>query len=178
MTEGNDSTQRGPTGREPVAGRPDMPGYGIAQDLDGLLPWSWAVERLERTRNYWLSTTTPGGSPHSMPLWGVWLDDRLFVSTGRRSRKYRNLMADPRCVATTGDGEEPVVLEGTAREVGTTSQRERFPAFVAAYSVKYDFDVTAMDEPLLEVRPSVAFGLVEQADQFPVSATRWIFDPT
>ena len=160
----------------PVAGRPVMAGYGIADDLEGLLPWSWALERLTRTRNYWLGTTTPGGAPHSMPLWGVWLDDRLFISTGRRSRKYRNLSGDARCVVTTGDGDEPVVVEGTAREVGTTAQAERFRAFVDAYREKYDFDVTVMDEPLFEVRPRVAFGLIEQASQFSTSATRWVFD--
>ena len=44
--------------REPVASRPDMPEYGLL-DADagrGLLPWSWAIERLERARNFWLFT--------------------------------------------------------------------------------------------------------------------------
>jgi nitroimidazol reductase NimA-like FMN-containing flavoprotein (pyridoxamine 5'-phosphate oxidase superfamily) len=31
-----------------------------------------------------------------MPVWGVWLDGRLWFSSGRRSRKARNLEADPR----------------------------------------------------------------------------------
>jgi hypothetical protein len=35
---------------EPRATRPYMPGYGLldATQGTGLLPWSWAVERLER----------------------------------------------------------------------------------------------------------------------------------
>jgi Pyridoxamine 5'-phosphate oxidase len=161
---------------EPVAERPVMPGYGIAEAADGLLPWSWAVDRLARTRNYWLGTTSRDGAPHSMPLWGVWVNDRLYISTGRRSRKYANLLRDARCVVTTGDGNEPVILEGTAREVGSTTQVERFREFADAYREKYDFDVTAMDEPLFEVLPRVAFGLIEEASQFSTSATRWTFD--
>lgn len=152
-----------------------MPGYGVVEDLDGLLPWSWAVERLARTRSYWLGTSAPDGAPHSMPLWGVWLNERLFISTGKRSRKFRNLARDDRCVVTTGDGDEPVIVEGTAREIGTTAQAERFPEFVVAYREKYDFDVTVMDEPLFEILPHVVFGLIEQASKFSTSATRWTF---
>jgi len=37
-----------------------MPGYGTLEPEEGtgLLPWSWAVERLTSSRNYWLATTT------------------------------------------------------------------------------------------------------------------------
>lgn len=44
---------------EPKAGRPHMPGYGIL-DADkgrGLLPWSWATERLAKAHTYWVATT-------------------------------------------------------------------------------------------------------------------------
>jgi pimeloyl-ACP methyl ester carboxylesterase len=39
----------------------------------------------------------------------------LWFSSGRRSRKARNLVADPRCVVTAEDASEPVVVEGHAR---------------------------------------------------------------
>ena len=41
---------------EPKASRPFMPGYGISEGEEGLLPWSWAVERLEKSHNYWVMT--------------------------------------------------------------------------------------------------------------------------
>ena len=52
---------------EPKASRPYMPGYGIldAQSGKGLLPWSWAVERLSDGHNYWVETTRPDGRPHA-----------------------------------------------------------------------------------------------------------------
>src|SRR5262249_17191311 len=64
---------------EPIASRPHMPGYGTlpAGEGGGLLPWSWAEERLARSHDYWLATVTPDGAPHLMPVWAVWLDGRL-----------------------------------------------------------------------------------------------------
>jgi hypothetical protein len=58
---------------KPRASRPYMPGYGILGPTkgSGLLPWSWAEERLTASRNYWVASSWPDGRPHSMPVWGV-----------------------------------------------------------------------------------------------------------
>jgi hypothetical protein len=48
-----------------------MPGYGLAQGAKGLLAWSWAKRRLERSRLYWLTTVRPNGAPHVMVIWGL-----------------------------------------------------------------------------------------------------------
>ena len=71
--------------------RPHMPGYGIlpAGEGIGLLPWSWAVERLERSHDYWLATVWPDARPHVMPVWGVWREDALWFSSSKTSRKAR-----------------------------------------------------------------------------------------
>ena len=73
--------------RTPTASRPYMPGYGIAEPEDGqgLLPWSWAEERLVSSHDYWVATSRPDGRPHLMPVWGVWFDDAWWFSSGRRS---------------------------------------------------------------------------------------------
>ncbi|MFG1646895.1 hypothetical protein ACGFMK_42015 [Amycolatopsis sp. NPDC049252] len=36
-----------------------MPGYGIAAAGEGLLPWSWADERLRASHDFWLATDAP-----------------------------------------------------------------------------------------------------------------------
>ena len=68
----------------PRAGRPHMPGYGVSGPADGtgLLPWSWAEERLSRSHDYVLATVRPDGHPHAMPVWGVWLDGRCGSAAG------------------------------------------------------------------------------------------------
>ena len=101
---------------DPTAARPYMPGYGISDSDEGLLPFSWAEERLSEALRYWVVTSSPDGAPHVMPVWGVWLDRCLWFSTGGRSRKARNLRADPRCIVHT-DGEDPVIVHGTAEIV-------------------------------------------------------------
>jgi hypothetical protein len=37
---------------EPLAARPYMPGYGIAESTEALLPWSWALQRLLASQRY------------------------------------------------------------------------------------------------------------------------------
>jgi len=54
----------------PKAGRPNMPGYGLAKSRTGLLPWKWAQDRLGKSRQYWIATTRPDGSPQVMIVWG------------------------------------------------------------------------------------------------------------
>jgi PPOX class probable F420-dependent enzyme len=38
----------------------------------------------------------PDGSPHVVPLWFVWLEDAIYVSSRRESTVCRNLDRDPR----------------------------------------------------------------------------------
>jgi nitroimidazol reductase NimA-like FMN-containing flavoprotein (pyridoxamine 5'-phosphate oxidase superfamily) len=68
-----------------------MPGYGVPEGAGSLKPWSWARERLEASRNYWLATVRPDSRPHLIPIWGVWLDGQFYFSTGAESRKAKNL---------------------------------------------------------------------------------------
>lgn len=56
--------------------------FGAPVPPDELLPWSWAEQRLVRAQNYWIATTRPGGRPHCRPVWGVWLPDGFWFSTG------------------------------------------------------------------------------------------------
>jgi Pyridoxamine 5'-phosphate oxidase len=152
-----------------------MPGYGLlaADEGRGLLPWTWAQQRLGTSRNYWLATVRPDGRPHVQAVWGVWLEDAFWFSTGAESRKARNLAASSSCVVATQDAEEPVVVEGNAAEVDPDDAVARAGD---AYHAKYDpFRLDPSLGPIFRVRPSVAFGLVEHADEFAGSATRWTF---
>src|ERR1700716_2232644 len=108
---------------EPGTPRPVMPdGYGVPEQDDGLLPWSWAVERLERAKLYWFSTVRADGRPHAMPAWAVWLDGALYFDGSPEPLRLRNLAARPDLVVQVQDvGEEVVILEGQGLEVGKPS---------------------------------------------------------
>jgi PPOX class probable F420-dependent enzyme len=163
--------------QDPSAGRPHMPGYGVRTGDDGLLPWSWAVERLTASRGFWLATAWPDGRPHVMPVWCVWDAGALWFSTGLRSRKARNLLADPRCVLTTDDASSPVVVEGVAEFVRERPAITRFAALLdAKYAVDYgaDFHDPGVNATV-RVAPLRAFGLADE--DLVGSATRWTFEP-
>jgi len=75
---------------QPKADRPFASGYGIvgAAEGKGLLPWSWVARIMNSSRTFWLATIHASDPrPHVMPIWGVWLDDAFFFSTGGKSRK-------------------------------------------------------------------------------------------
>jgi len=163
--------------KEPAADRPVMPGYGVlpADEGSGLLPWAEAERRLAASHDFWCATVRPDGRPHVMPVWGVWLDGRLWFSSGMRSRKARNLAADPHCTLTTDDARNPVVVEGLAAQV---SDRAGIEAFVAAVNGKYGGGVSVQFlDPAVNgtfaVAPARAFAITE-AD-FSGSPTRWTF---
>jgi Pyridoxamine 5'-phosphate oxidase len=162
---------------EPAASRPHMPGYGLPKGTKGLLPWSWARQRLEKSHNYWIATAKPDGAPHTMIVWGLWMDGVFLFSTGRQSRKARNLAKNQRCVVCTEQADKAVIVEGIAEEVADVDLRS---AFLKRYERKYDFDMSGMEkdilslkEPIYAVRPLVVFGLDEKKSL--TAATRWRF---
>src|SRR5260370_11145031 len=117
-----------------------MPGYGIvgADEGSGLLPWSWAVERLAASHDCWLATVWPDGRPHVMPVWGVWAEDALWFSSAKDSRKTRNLASNPRAVMTTEDPLQPVIVEGVVDLVAEHETVARFAAWVdSKYQTSY-----------------------------------------
>jgi len=155
-----------------------MPGYGLPKGTKGLLPWSWAERRLEKSHNYWITTAKPDGAPHTMIVWGLWLHGEFLFSTGRQSRKARNLTANRRCVVCTEQAHLAVIVEGIAEEVPDVDVRR---AFLKRYERKYAFDMSGFEadilslkEPIYAVRPVVVFGLDEKKSL--KAATRWRFD--
>ena len=151
--------------------RPTVPGYEFSAKKEGLLSWKWAADRLKKSRQYWIATTRPDGAPHLMVIWGVWLEDRFWFSTGASSRKARNLAENPKCVIGTDDAAEAVILEGSVELID--AQHGDLERFVAAYEKKYAWNVREMAQPVYRFRPRVGFGLFEK--KFEQTATRWSF---
>lgn len=163
---------------QPKVSRPHWPdALDFPKDSQaGLKSWEWALECLEKSHNYWLATSRPEARPHLMLVWGIWWQDAFWFSTGRRTRKAKNIAADPHCVIATEKADEAVIVEGVAQEI---TDRAVWKQLIEIYNTKYGGDVG----PLLEtsnscvyrVRPMVAFGQDEHASNFSESVTRWHF---
>jgi general stress protein 26 len=149
-----------------------MPGYGISESTEGMLPWSWARERLDKCRNYFVASTLPDSRPHLMPVWAVWhTDNRLYFSTAITSRKARNLLANPACSVAIEGASEALILDGRAE---TEDDAKVLTPVWKAYKKKYDWSMDG--EPMFVLKPARAFAFIETTDQFSTAATRWRFD--
>ena len=137
---------------EPKASRPYVPGYGIPKTAKGMLPWSHADERLAASRHYWVATASPDGRPHSVPLWGVWVDGAVCFGGGE-TRWSRNLRANPKVAVHLEKGDDVVILEGDIDRV--ESPDDPLVARVqAAYKAKYKMP---HPPPFWVLRPKKAF---------------------
>ena len=111
-----------------------------------------------------------------MPVWAIWHAGALWFSSSNQSRKARNLANDRRCVLTTQDPENPVVVEGAAESLVAQSDLETLLAIEnAKYGTSYGIE---MLDPALNsafrVRPRWVFAL--QSERFTATPTRWVFD--
>ncbi len=158
--------QQGTSTEEVGVSRPEIPeSYGIPRGEAGMLPWSHVGERMSVARNYWLATVRPDGRPHSVPVWGVWVEEGLHFGGGRSTRKARNLAANPNVVAHSESGEDVVILEGVAEEVTDPALQERIDdAYETKYGVRHG-------TPVWVLKPRV----VHAWSRFPADATRWVF---
>jgi hypothetical protein len=167
--------------QNPKPSRIATPGYGFPKGSKGLLPWSWAEQRLKKSHNYWITTvkpdSAPQASPHTMVVWGLWQDGRLLFSTGSKSRKARNLAHNHNCVLCTEHAHEAVIVEGVAEIADVAARRKLLPAYEKKYNFdmgKMKEDILSMKEPIFAVRPRVVFGLWEK--EFIGKSTRWKFE--
>jgi hypothetical protein len=142
------------------------------------LPWKWAAARLKEARNYWIATTRSDSRPHSRPVWGIWLDEAFYFSTG--SLVAQNLVTNPAITIHLESGSDVVIIEGVAEVVDNASLVEQV---VSLYNQKYNWDVdpTHLPGPFYTVRPQLAFGWLSDASgldhgsAFHGTATRWRF---
>ena len=148
-------------------------GYGLETSSEGLLPWSWAADRLLTARKYWICTVTDSGRPHAAPVWGVWYLHTLYFSTDPQSLKGRNLLTRGNVVVHLECGDEVVILYGHTQYFADARQVHGLPE---CYLEKYGFDVTEMPVDSVAwfaLRLESAQGWRES--DFVTSATRWQF---
>lgn len=151
------------------------------------LSWSKAVRQLQEAEVLWLSTVTPDGRPHVVPLIAVWLDGALYFSTSEGERKERNLRTNQHVTIATGpvgltEGLD-LVVQGEAKVVRAAAKIRRL---AKAYAEKYGegWRLPGLDDVLTyEVTPTQAFGFgrrdghiglpIGEGEHF--NQTRWRF---
>jgi hypothetical protein len=162
---------------KPVADRPNLPAdYGVPQNTEGILPWSYVVERMETAKNYWVATVDSHSHPHVTPLWGLWLDETLYFDGSPETRRGRNIDGNPAVTVHLEDGDEAVILQGEAEQI-IGPDDDLAERLAEAYRAKYA-DLGYSPEPdtwdsgglyVLHLHKVLAW------TKFPDTMTRWRF---
>lgn len=151
------------------------------------LVWQRAVAQLEDTsghRTCWLATTDPDGGAHLAGVGALWVDDRLYFTSGPRARKSRNLAQNSRCALSVSLGDLDLVVEGTASKVTDESTvadlakryvAQGWPARAEGIVITAEYSAPSAGPPpwdLYAIVPETAYGV---ATAEPYGATRWRF---
>jgi len=68
------------------------------------------------------------------PIWGIWLDDCFWFSTGSLAR--HNLLANTETTVHLENGDDVVIVEGIAQHL---TNREQLQRMCDVYNRKYDW---------------------------------------
>src|SRR5690348_16541911 len=158
-----------------TVGLPQVPPLYGMKSPHKFLPFTHAEDRLTKSRNYWICSTRPDGRPHSIPVWGFWMDGAVYFGTARSSRKACNLARNSAVSIHLESGDDVVILEGRAAEVDLTDE-PTFKKLDAASRAKYKIPLMTVpgESVVYCVRPHVVLAWTEK--DFPKTATRWKFD--
>jgi hypothetical protein len=157
-------------------------------DIYGAAPleWSRALKQLEAgpSGTFWLATTGPDGRPHVAGIGALWVDGKIYLVSGSRTRKGRNLAANPKCVLSVSLTGIDLVIEGTAVRItdrptllrlANRYAAQGWPASVSGGALTAEYSAPSAGPPpwnLYVVTPTTAFGV---ATTEPSGATRWQF---
>ena len=114
--------------------------------------WRAIEARLSRASTIWLATVRGDGRPHLVPLWYVWIDNKLYVCTGRETQKFTNLVNNQNVALALTDSANVVVVEGEAHTAGQAVVDTLAEHFYHKYEWDFRYDETA-DWRLIEITP-------------------------
>lgn len=129
----------------PTVSRPDIdPVYGIPKHNKGLLQWSHVRDRMTEAKVYWVSTVSPDGRPHATPVDGLWLDDQLYFGGSPKTRRHRNLAANPAACIHLESASDVVILHGDVQTLRSVDH-DLAVKLSDASNKKYDYGAKPED---------------------------------
>jgi hypothetical protein len=153
------------------------------------LPWSRPRDALAAVGSqhvtFFLGTAGRSGRPHSAGVGAAWHDGDIYIVSGPRTRKSRDLAINPACTLSVSLPGIDLTLDGEARRITDGPTLERIAALYRenGWPVKVEGDAfTAPYSAPSAGRPPwylyrfVFHTAVGVAGEEPHGATRWRFD--
>jgi PPOX class probable F420-dependent enzyme len=105
--------------------------------LDVTTEWGQhAEQRLRSNIIAWLTTVGSDGRPYTVPIWFLWDGNTVLIFSQPQKQKIRNLRKNARVTLALDDtkqGEDVVIVEGTAELLDTPEISVMLPAYVEKY---------------------------------------------
>jgi PPOX class probable F420-dependent enzyme len=105
--------------------------------LDVTTEWGrHAEQRLRSDIIAWLTTVGSDGRPYTVPVWFLWDGETILLFSQPQKQKIRNLRKNPRVTLALDDskqGEDVVIVEGTAELIEDPNMSVIIPAYVEKY---------------------------------------------
>ena len=112
-----------------------------------------AIEaRLSRETTIWLATTRHDGRPHLVPIWYVWLEGKLYLSTGTDTQKYLNMYRNQSVSLALPDTQNVIIIEGEAHAANRETTTILADYFYNKYEWDFRYDETTQWR-LIEITP-------------------------
>lgn len=94
------------------------------------------AERLRANVIAWLGSVRPDGRPHLVAVWFLWNDEHILIFSKPNNQKVRNLRQNPNVTLAlddTNEGDDPIVIEGSAELVDDPDISTNLAAYLAKY---------------------------------------------
>lgn len=100
--------------------------------MAGHVSFDWVDAQLRAARSIWLATTRADGRAHVSPVWFTWDGRCVRFSIGPAAVKVANLAGQRYVELHLGDGDDVVVLRGTAERITAPAELASAAAAVRA----------------------------------------------
>ena len=114
--------------------------------------WRAIEARLGRETTIWLATVRQDGRPHLVPVWFVWLEGKVYFSTGSQTQKFENLRGNQNVALALPATDTVIVLEGEAHAADRATTETLAEYFFNKYEWDFRYD-DSVDWRLVEVTP-------------------------
>src|SRR5262249_40621304 len=95
-------------------------------------------QRLRHNKILWLGTVRQDGRPHLVPVWYLWDGATILIFSIPEQQKIRNIRQNPNVILAlddSKDGEDVIIIEGTAGLVSEPTVTTELDDYVAKYEV-------------------------------------------
>ena len=121
-----------------------------------------------REMTIWLATVRYDGRPHLVPVWFIWLDEKVYLATGSETQKYANMYHNQNVALSLPDADSVIIIEGEAHVADRKTVDKLADYFYHKYEWDFRYDETAVWR-LIEITP---YKIMAWGDGYETEGTR------